>query len=511
MSLAAEKESSRLAPWRPDPRRAVRGEKGDERAGGPRLLYILPVLFVFVSVSFYTASPWPGGQDGVNFVLGVVDYDVTFHQPHFPGYPVYMAAGKLLNRLTDSPETALVALSMISGAASMLFVFLMAGARLGGAAVALSLAANPVFFELSHKIYTEAFGGALLLAAAFALGGEAGKNRRGRWSAFGLALGLTLGVRLSWWPYAMAGGVFAWRHGGARFFIAGLSAGVFAWLAPQLLITGPGGFFEAGLAHVAGHFMTWGGAATSVNGAEGRIHALGERLLGVLGYTGNGSLTFRAPWMIAALSGVVLAWRNRGEYPDSTRFIAAASLFYLAWAAVGQNVEKARHFLPLVFAAVMLFAPLARRRPGAAALLAAMMWLALGLDYTARATQEPPSARLFEWVDTRGRDAVFYMGPSERLFDLYRAGAPVVSVENADGLEKALKSAWPRFRREFVLDDIGGLKMGSARPIAVFEARRGDPIEKTLRLYEIRKAHARRGGENTKEAWPPRDNGGRFR
>ncbi|MGK7346500.1 MAG: hypothetical protein ACNS63_11915 [Candidatus Nitrospinota bacterium M3_3B_026] len=491
MSLAAEKASSRRVPWRSDPRRPARGEKGSEKTDKPQLLYILPPLFVFVSVSFYTASPWPGGQDGVNLVLGVADYDVAFHQPHFPGYPVYMAAGKLLNRLTASPEAALAALSIISGAAALALVFLMAGARLGAAALALSLAANPVFFELSHKIYTEAFGGALLLAAAFTLGGEAGKNGRGRWSAFGLALGLTLGVRLSWWPYAMAGGVFAWRHGGARFFIAGLSGGVFAWLAPQLLITGPGGFFEAGLAHVAGHFTTWGGAATSVNGAEGRIHALGERLLEVFGYTGNGSLALRLPWMIAALSAAALAWRDRNEYPDSTRFFAAASLFYLAWAAVGQNVEKARHFLPLVFAAVMLFAPLARRRPGTAALLAAGMWLALGVDYTARTTQEPPSARLFEWVDTRGRDAVFYMGSSERLFDLYRAGAPVVSVENADGLENTVKSAWPRFRREFVLDDIGGLKMGSAHPVAVFAARRGDPIEKTLRLYEIRKTHAR--------------------
>src|SRR5690349_2118022 len=33
--------------------------------------------------------------DSVNFALGVRDFDVARHQPHPPGYPVYIALAKL--------------------------------------------------------------------------------------------------------------------------------------------------------------------------------------------------------------------------------------------------------------------------------------------------------------------------------------------------------------------------------------------------------------------------------
>ena len=33
--------------------------------------------------------------DSVNFALGVRDFDVANHRPHPPGYPLYIALGKL--------------------------------------------------------------------------------------------------------------------------------------------------------------------------------------------------------------------------------------------------------------------------------------------------------------------------------------------------------------------------------------------------------------------------------
>ena len=33
--------------------------------------------------------------DSVNFALGVRDFDVASHRPHPPGYPVYIALGKV--------------------------------------------------------------------------------------------------------------------------------------------------------------------------------------------------------------------------------------------------------------------------------------------------------------------------------------------------------------------------------------------------------------------------------
>jgi hypothetical protein len=53
------------------------------------LLLILAALFAF------TRSRWLDDWDSVNFAFGLDDFDVTKHWPHPPGYPVYIAAGKL--------------------------------------------------------------------------------------------------------------------------------------------------------------------------------------------------------------------------------------------------------------------------------------------------------------------------------------------------------------------------------------------------------------------------------
>ena len=54
--------------------------------------------------------------DSVNFALGVRDYDVGQHQPHPPGYPVYILIAKGLRVFTGSELSALSLLSMLAGA-----------------------------------------------------------------------------------------------------------------------------------------------------------------------------------------------------------------------------------------------------------------------------------------------------------------------------------------------------------------------------------------------------------
>jgi hypothetical protein len=54
------------------------------------LLLGLAALFAF------TRSHWLDDWDSVNFAFGLDDFDVTKHWPHPPGYPVYIAAGKLV-------------------------------------------------------------------------------------------------------------------------------------------------------------------------------------------------------------------------------------------------------------------------------------------------------------------------------------------------------------------------------------------------------------------------------
>ena len=54
--------------------------------------------------------------DSINFALGLHDFDPAKHQPHPPGYPVFMALGKLARAIVPSDARALAMLGAIFGA-----------------------------------------------------------------------------------------------------------------------------------------------------------------------------------------------------------------------------------------------------------------------------------------------------------------------------------------------------------------------------------------------------------
>src|SRR4029450_10214842 len=60
--------------------------------------------------------------DSINFALGVQRFDVAQHQPHPPGYPVFIAAAKGARALVGSDARALGALSIVSGALGVLAI-----------------------------------------------------------------------------------------------------------------------------------------------------------------------------------------------------------------------------------------------------------------------------------------------------------------------------------------------------------------------------------------------------
>lgn len=53
--------------------------------------------------------------DSINFALGVRDFNVAHHQPHPPGYPVFMALAKGLHAAGASEVHSLALVSVISG------------------------------------------------------------------------------------------------------------------------------------------------------------------------------------------------------------------------------------------------------------------------------------------------------------------------------------------------------------------------------------------------------------
>jgi 4-amino-4-deoxy-L-arabinose transferase-like glycosyltransferase len=61
--------------------------------------------------------------DSVNFALGMGRFDPTVHQPHPPGYFLYVCLGRLAQRVFPDANTALVALSILASCATAEMIY----------------------------------------------------------------------------------------------------------------------------------------------------------------------------------------------------------------------------------------------------------------------------------------------------------------------------------------------------------------------------------------------------
>src|SRR5262247_4324976 len=176
-------------------------------AGGARreLARHADVMIVGGLAALTLLSRWPYrarmlyNWDAVQFALALHEFDVAKHQPHPPGYLLYVALGRLLNIPLADPNLAYVTLAMVFSAATTVAVFCLARAlydRVTAAAAATLLAVSPLFWFYGSVGLTyagEAFGASLV--AAFAYGALRGRPR----SLYGCAaaLGLVGGIRQS--------------------------------------------------------------------------------------------------------------------------------------------------------------------------------------------------------------------------------------------------------------------------------------------------------------------------
>jgi hypothetical protein len=445
----------------------------------------LPVgLLFFIAISLGLASPWPDNQDGVNFLLGLKHYDITAHQPHFPGYPAYIATGKLLDHFVTSPEWTLISLSIFSGVICIGLMVKMVEkdyGRITGLICGGTLAVNTIFFEFSHKIFSEIPALAVLLFAAYVLGNTQKKNPSLRWFIGGAALGLLLGLRLSWWPFPLFFLIYGLISGARWNITTGIFLGVIVWLIPQIALTGAAEFFSVGWSFTLGHFTGWGAGAgfTIVE----KIILFSERIAEAMGWVGTGEVLTKIPWMLFSIYGLLLSSYRIILKEQKYNIFISATLFYLLWVAMGQNPENVRHLIPIIPAALLIIAPVISQFPKTATIATAVFALTLPIDYANRLYATPPAVRFLLWSDSNQQPpgTVYYCGESERFFDLYRTGAQVVNVKRAVDLDNAVKATWPTPENIMVCNDIAGLKP-TGKPHREFPARRGDPVDHTLRL-----------------------------
>src|SRR5262249_49092505 len=110
--------------------------------------------------------------DSINFALGMRRYDIAHHQPHPPGYPVFIAAAKLARLALPSEAAALGAVSVVSGALGVLAIAWMfrrldedATRDVGPLVAATLVITSPLYWFLSARPLSDVMG----LAAAVAV------------------------------------------------------------------------------------------------------------------------------------------------------------------------------------------------------------------------------------------------------------------------------------------------------------------------------------------------------
>ena len=213
-----------------------------------------PALDVVVSVGLALvtlASRWPYrarmlyNWDAVQFALALREFDIAKHQPHPPGYVLYVGLGRLVNATLADPTQAYVTLAMVFSAATTFTVYWLARAlydRVTAAAAGALLAVSPLFWFYGSVGLTyagEAFGASLMALLAYrTLAGSVPHLYVGA-VCLGLAGGLRQSVLVLLFPLCAACAMRGVRSR-ARLTAAAaiLVAAVLAWFLPLVWLSG---------------------------------------------------------------------------------------------------------------------------------------------------------------------------------------------------------------------------------------------------------------------------------
>ena len=204
---------------------------------------VLAVLTVASRLPYRTRMLY--NWDAVQFALALNEYDVVKHQPHPPGYILYVALGRLVNYWLGDPTAAYVLLAVVFSGLTTFVVYYLARAAYDRATALASgtlLAVSPLFWFYGSVGLTYA-GEALVasVVAYFSFRALRG-SETDAWLAagyLGLAGGLRQSVLVLLFPLWLGSVAFGVRR--LRTVVIGLAviaAAALAWFVPMIWITG---------------------------------------------------------------------------------------------------------------------------------------------------------------------------------------------------------------------------------------------------------------------------------
>jgi hypothetical protein len=361
------------------------------------------LAILFLAAHLPSLPPSLEDIDSVNFALGVRHFDVAPHQPHPPGYPVYIALSKLSTaalRAAGVPAAEARGLALwgaVAGASMILLAaafFRALGGDGGHAALsAVLLACAPLFWFTALRPLSDMVGLAAAFAALAPIATAIAAGDRDRPSGALLTLGaflagVAVGVRSQTFvlTFPLLGFALLRPRRGIRgatrlHAAAAFGAGVLLWAIPLVVVSGgPGAYLHAvrsqGVEDFSGVVMLW---------THPTIRVAAYALL----------YTLVLPWRSPVLAAVVLVLAAFGSLlllrrsPRMLLMLAIVFGPYAVFHLLFQETVTLRYSLPLlapvVYLAVMTLSRLHRAAAvaGVAGLAAAGLTLSVpaGIAY----------------------------------------------------------------------------------------------------------------------------------
>jgi len=181
--------------------------------------------------------------DSINFSLGIAEFNLAKHQPHPPGYILYILSARLLNHLTHDSNTSMIALGILASILTVVFTFIFARQIFNhpfAVASALLVATNPLlwYYDEVALTYSVEACTSVLIAYSFYMAIQ-GSDRHAYigYASLGIAIGFRQTTLLVLFPLA----IFTFFYLRARTRIISLvlvSAATLSWVMPLIAWSG---------------------------------------------------------------------------------------------------------------------------------------------------------------------------------------------------------------------------------------------------------------------------------
>lgn len=291
--------------------------------------------------------------DSIQLALGLHQYSIINHQPHPPGYPIYILMGRLFLSVFKNDTLALTWMSAVFGSLTVVPLYLLLKkifnqnwALIGS----IMFIFTPVVWLLSVTALTDIVGLFFLILVGSLI--FKFQDQPKAMITISLLAGLVIGVRFNEFPVLMV--LLIWviyKQKNFKLVILQLTSfflGVSLWLVPIIFLTGWDNFFksfsETG-SYVLGHDLLLGNSHTILGLIKAKVMMLAQ--LFSLGFSPLLSLVFLI-CLVWTLTQKKLYSQN--WYQFCLIWLGSYFLLLLTF----YNLELPRHILPLIIPILLI-------------------------------------------------------------------------------------------------------------------------------------------------------------